>query len=311
LHSSFGYDGGGHEPGRELAAAADDVIFYLFILCTKYEYSITRHSGRLERQGQRKNPLFCLKDVCRILEIGNPSDLKRRLDEKGVQLIDYHALDSNEGTVQGNTMTNFIDEPNLYRCIFTSRKSVARMFQKWVFDEVLPAIRRHGAYATSETIDHIMQDPEYGAALLHRLKKEREARVRLEEAKQSLMKEVDEMKPMADYCRMVLDSPQTVTRAADWAEKEISDAACWLALHRRVQGDLATRLRFMMPRHSGKRKVMHHTRMMELTVGMGRYQIEMVLKRKPDCEAMSDEIDDAMECMVAWMRENAYMRQMQ
>jgi hypothetical protein len=100
-------------------------------------------------------------------------------------------------------------------------------------------------------------------------------------------------------------------RAADWAEKEISEAACWLALHRRVQGDLATRLRFMMPRHSGKRKVMHHTRMMELTVGMGRYQIEMVLKRKSDCEAMSDEIDDAMECMVAWMRENAYMRQMQ
>jgi phage antirepressor YoqD-like protein len=85
------------------------------------------------------------------------------------------------------------------------------MFQKWVFDEVLPAIRRNGAYATSETIDHIMRDPEYGAALLHRLKKEREARVRLEAAKQSLMKEVDEMKPMADYCRMVLDSPQTVT----------------------------------------------------------------------------------------------------
>ena len=167
--------------------------------------------GEIRTAGTAENPLFCLKDVCRILEIGNPSDLKRRLDEKGVQLIDYHALYSNEGTVQGNTMTNFIDEPNLYRCIFTSRKSVARMFQKWVFDEVLPAIRRHGAYATSETIDHIMQDPEYGAALLHRLKKEREARVRLEEAKQSLMKEVDEMKPMADYCRMVLDSPQTVT----------------------------------------------------------------------------------------------------
>jgi hypothetical protein len=179
-----------------------------------YKIRIFNHPtfGEIRTAGTAENPLFCLKDVCRILEIGNPSDLKRRLDEKGVQLIDYHALDSNEGTVQGNTMTNFIDEP---------------------------------------------------------------------------------------------------LRAADWAEKEISDAACWLALHRRVQGDLATRLRFMMPRHSGKRKVMHHTRMMELTVGMGRYQIEMVLKRKPDCEAMSDEIDDAMECMVAWMRENAYMRQMQ
>ena len=84
--------------------------------------------------------------------------------------------------------------------------------------------------------------------------------------------------------------------------KEISEAACWLALHRRVQGTWFDAAFAFDATTFGERKVMHHTRMMELTVGTGRYQIEMVLKRKSDCEAMSDEIDDAMECMVAWMR---------
>jgi anti-repressor protein len=211
LHLSSSTDGGGHEPGREPAAAADDVFFKIIYIMN--EIRIFNHPtfGAIRTAGTAENPLFCLKDVCRILGIGNPSDLKRRLDEKGVQLIDYQALDLNEGTVQGNTMANFIDEPNLYRSIFKSRKSVARMFQKWVFGEVLPAIRRHGAYATGETLERIAYDPDYGAALLHTLKKEREARKRLEGARQSLKKELDEVKPMADYCRMVLDSPQTVT----------------------------------------------------------------------------------------------------
>ena len=203
-------DGGGHEPGLDptpqpMARSLNCLIMN--------EIKIFNHPtfGEIRTAGTAENPLFCLKDVCRILEIGNPSDLKRRLDRNGVQLIDYHALDSNEGTVLGNTMTNFINEPNLYRCIFASRKSVARVFQNWVYEEVLPAIRKHGAYATEETLEHIMRDPDYGTALLHNLKKEREARRKLEEAKQSLMKEMEAMKPMADYCHTVLDSPQTVT----------------------------------------------------------------------------------------------------
>ena len=95
-------------------------------------------------------PLFCLADICRILSIGNPSHLKERLDEGGIQLVDLQALSNNEGVIikqLGNTKSNFINEPNLYRVIFQSRKEEAVKFQNWVFNEVLPSIRKTGSYS--------------------------------------------------------------------------------------------------------------------------------------------------------------------
>lgn len=95
-------------------------------------------------------PLFCLADVCRILSIGNPSHLKERLDEGGIQLVDLQALSNNEGVIikqLGNTKSNFINEPNFYRVIFQSRKEEAVKFQNWVFNEVLPSIRKTGSYS--------------------------------------------------------------------------------------------------------------------------------------------------------------------
>lgn len=89
-------------------------------------------------------PMFCLVDVCKALGLANPSDVKQRLNPKGVQLIDTHALCSTEG---GNTMTNFITEANLYKCVFQSRKPDAEKFQDWVCEEVLPAIRKTGTYS--------------------------------------------------------------------------------------------------------------------------------------------------------------------
>lgn len=82
--------------------------------------------GEIRVSGSAAKPLFCLADVCKALAIGNPSQVKTRLDEQGVELIDLQALNINEGVIisqLGNTSTNFINEPNLYRCIFMSRKS--------------------------------------------------------------------------------------------------------------------------------------------------------------------------------------------
>jgi prophage antirepressor-like protein len=85
---------------------------------------------------------FCLKDACDILEIGNPSDVVKRLDPKGV--------DSIEGqNGRSNQPANFINEPNLYRVIFRSDKPQAKAFQDWVFEEVLPTIRKTGSYGNS------------------------------------------------------------------------------------------------------------------------------------------------------------------
>lgn len=114
-------------------------------------------------------PYFNLKDVCEILEIGNPSQLKTRLKEDGV--ITNEVIDS----LGRHQQANFINESNLYKTIFQSRKEEAEQFTEWVTSEVLPAIRKHGAYATPETIEQMINNPDFTIQLLTELKKERES----------------------------------------------------------------------------------------------------------------------------------------
>lgn len=83
------------------------------------------------------DPYFCLKDVCEILEIKNQNDTLTRLKEKGVAITDTL-------TNGGIQKMNFINEGNLYRVIFQSRKDQAIKFQDWVTDEVLPTIEQEG-----------------------------------------------------------------------------------------------------------------------------------------------------------------------
>lgn len=62
--------------------------------------------------------------------------------------------------------TYVVNEAGLYNLILGSRKPEARRFKRWVTHEVLPAIRKHGIYATSTTIDKIINNPEFGIRLL-------------------------------------------------------------------------------------------------------------------------------------------------
>ncbi|MEN3259946.1 BRO family protein [Sodalis endosymbiont of Spalangia cameroni] len=85
-------------------------------------------------------PWFCLKDVCDILTIANSSRVASDvLDSKGVRKTDTL-------TSGGIQELNFVNEPNLYRVIFRSNKPEAKQFQDWVFDDVLPTIRKTGKY---------------------------------------------------------------------------------------------------------------------------------------------------------------------
>jgi toxin-antitoxin system, toxin component, bro family len=126
-------------------------LFYFKVMQEKLKIFENPEFGQVRVIVQENNePLFCLADICRILSIGNPSRLKERLEEEGVQLIDLQTLSNNEGvkTKQlGNTKSNFVNEPNLYRVIFQSRKEEAVKFQNWVFNEVLPSIRKTGSYS--------------------------------------------------------------------------------------------------------------------------------------------------------------------
>lgn len=99
------------------------------------------------------DPLFCLADVCKALDLGNPSQVKQRLQKNGV--ISNEVIDS----MNRPQLMNFITEPNLYKCIFQSRKKEAEQFQDWVCGEVLPSIRNSGGYMVArqdETPEQIM-----------------------------------------------------------------------------------------------------------------------------------------------------------
>lgn len=105
--------------------------------------------GEVRVAGTSEQPLFCLADICRVLEIRNPSDCKSRLDQRGVVLTEGVSKTTNQYgvTTEQKVMLTFISEKNLYKVIMRSDKPQAEAFQDWVCGEVLPAIRKSGSYA--------------------------------------------------------------------------------------------------------------------------------------------------------------------
>lgn len=102
--------------------------------------------GDIRTAGTSEEPLFCLADVCRVLEIKNVSDCKSRLNAKGIVLTDTP-------TNGGNQQLVYINEQNLYKVIMRSDKPQAEPFQDWVCGEVLPSIRKTGGYIHTKESD--------------------------------------------------------------------------------------------------------------------------------------------------------------
>ena len=105
--------------------------------------------GEIRTITKDNEPMFCLADVCKALEISNVSQLKTRLKEDGVitNEVGVQTGVKADGTpaIQKVRM-NFINESNLYKTIFQSRKESAERFTDWVTSEVLPSIRKTGSY---------------------------------------------------------------------------------------------------------------------------------------------------------------------
>lgn len=102
--------------------------------------------GAIRTKIIKDEPYFCLPDVCGALEIKNISQLKTRLNKDGV--IISEVIDS----VGRKQNANFVNELNLYKVIFQSRKESAERFTDWVAGEVLPSIRKTGGYQKPATI---------------------------------------------------------------------------------------------------------------------------------------------------------------
>ena len=164
------------------------------------ELQIFRNSefGEIRTVTNKGDPLFCLADICRILELSTPSKVKERLNEKGVSSIPTLT----PGGIQDIT---FITESNLYKVIFQSRKSEAEKFSDWVTSEVLPSIRKNGGYISGQ---ETMTDDELMAkALLVAQNKIAE--------RDALIKKKDEhiaiMQPKAEFFDAVAESKSAVS----------------------------------------------------------------------------------------------------
>lgn len=154
---------------------------------------------------------FCLADVCKALEIVNPSNVKAVLTSKGLTSLNVRELDntlhSMEGIpteeMRGNPNMTFIDEGNLYQVIFQSRKPNAAKFKEWVCYEVIPSIRKHGAYMTAETIEEVLKNPDLIIGMATELKTEQEARKKLQA-------EAKENEPKVKFANALMSSESSI-----------------------------------------------------------------------------------------------------
>ena len=124
----------------------------------------------IEKDGE---PWWVLSDVCKVLELTTPARVAGRLedDEKGVSLIH---------TLGGKQNVTVINESGLYSVILRSDKPQAKPFRRWVTSEVLPSIRKHGAYMTDQTLEQALTSPDFLIQLATQLKEEKEQRKQLE-----------------------------------------------------------------------------------------------------------------------------------
>ena len=160
--------------------------------------------GEIRTAGTAEQPLFCLADVCKALDLQTGAT-KSRLNQKGISSI-------NTLTSGGNQTLIFINEQNLYKVIMRSDKPQAEPFQDWVCGEVLPTIRKTGGYIVTNAT---MTDAEIMAkafAIAQSTLEAREVRIKqLEEDAKKQKEIVAQMQKGNDYLNTILQSKGTVT----------------------------------------------------------------------------------------------------
>ena len=120
-------------------------------------------------------PWFVGKDVAAVLGYSNTRDaLAKHVDDE-----DKNTVVIRDG-IQGNPNTIVINESGLYSLVLSSKLPTAKKFKRWVTNEVLPSIRKHGAYMTDQTLEQALTSPDFLIQLATQLKQEKEKREQLE-----------------------------------------------------------------------------------------------------------------------------------
>ena len=153
--------------------------------------------GEIRTSVVNSEPMFCLSDICKSLGLSQPSKVKERLNEKGVRTIPTL-------TSGGEQNLLYINEPNLYKVIFQSRKESAERFTDWVTSEVLPSIRKNGGYISGQ--ETLSDDELLSKALLvaHNKIAERDKIIEQKQAR------IEQMKPKAIFADAVATSRTSI-----------------------------------------------------------------------------------------------------
>lgn len=143
-----------------------------------------------------EKPYFCGSDVAKALGYKRPND--------AISQHCRYTVKRSIATKQGNmSEMTFLPEGDVYRLIMKSKLPNAEKFESWVMDDVLPTIRKHGAYMSNEVIERTLTDPDYLIQLATALKEERSARKLAEQR-------LDEQKPLVDFANKVSDSSNLI-----------------------------------------------------------------------------------------------------
>ena len=156
---------------------------------------------------------------------------------KGNQYVRWERVNEYLGLSKSGQLVkrgDFITEPQLYKLVIKTNSPVADKFQDWVTEEVLPSIRKHGAYLTNDKIEEILLSPDTLIKVATELKNEREKNV-------LLTQQVSESRPKADYYDKIMQSKSLVTitqiaKAYGWSAKQMNDKLHSLGVQYKIGG---------------------------------------------------------------------------
>ncbi len=146
--------------------------------------------GRVRTVNIDENPWFVSVDVCTALGVSRTAVRRLDEDEKGVRSMH---------TLGGTQRLAVVNEYGLYNLILGSRKPEAKDFKRWITHEVIPSIRKNGAYMTDAVIAHLEENPELVPEYLNHLRDENSRAKELRRQLDTVTGQLAIAQPKADY----------------------------------------------------------------------------------------------------------------
>ena len=169
----------------------------------------------VEKDGE---PWFVAADVCKALELDDVNKAISRLDSDEGTRIEIPHPQSPDKTLT----VNAVNEPGLYSLVLGSRKPEAKAFKRWITHEVIPSIRKHGAYMTPETLEAAILNPDIMIKLCTALKDEQDKRKTLEAENEAQKQMIADFQPIKQYVDNILSCTRTLTTTQIAADYDMS-----------------------------------------------------------------------------------------